>query len=165
MGRKDETSKNEAKVNKDKLYINIMNCKIYKIYCNHDVYIGYTSKDLNERLNRHYRHYKSYKEGKMNFISVFFIFDKYDKKDIKIECIEEFNIITKKDALQKESYYLQTINCVNKYKNHTKEENNKKWHIENIERARELDRKWKEQNRDKINERQRERRLNAKKTK
>jgi len=91
-----------------------MNCKIYKIYCNEDIYIGYTTKDLNERLNRHYRHYKSYKDGKMNFISVFIIFDKYNKNDIKIECIETFTINSKADALNKEGYYLQTINCVKK---------------------------------------------------
>ena len=107
----------------------------------------------------------------------FDLFDKYDFDNCVISVIENVNVNTKEELLQKERYYIQSMKCVNKfiplrtqkehyidniehakyirkiyYENHKKEsaEYQKKWREENKELKQDLDKQYRENNKEKI---------------
>lgn len=99
---------------------------IYKIKNNVSnlVYIGSTHKNLKKRLYGHKTDYNRYLENKRGFISSFILFENDGYKDCIIELLEE--IIDKDNDFIKnrESYYINSIECVNinNPKKKTKEE-------------------------------------------
>ena len=112
------------------------NGKIYKIeHINNtdgDIYVGSTTKSLNYRLERHIQDYKLFKLNyKVSKINSFILFDNYGGVDnFKITLIENVNVESKNELLQREAYYIKTLKCINKvvplrtrseYKNDTKE--------------------------------------------
>jgi hypothetical protein len=95
-----------------------MNCNIYKIYSlkNPDeIYIGSTKQDINIRFNNHKLCYDCYKRGtKKYYTRSYSIFDKYTKDTCKVELIESFIYNNKKERDNKERYYIEYFDCVNK---------------------------------------------------
>jgi predicted GIY-YIG superfamily endonuclease len=83
-----------------------------------DIYIGSTIQTLNERFWDHHIE-KSYNKNKSNF---------------KISLIEEYPCKNKSELLQREQYWIDRIDCINKTRSYrTKKQKNdyfKKW-IEN----------------------------------
>lgn len=88
--------------------------KVYQISSVHSekVYIGSTTQDLNKRLMQHFRNYQDYLLGKYPFVTSFEIL-KFG--DVKIECIEEYEDVTRKELHLKEGeIILEKKNTVNK---------------------------------------------------
>ena len=92
---------------------NYSQAKIYKIVCNKTglIYIGSTSKTLDERLKKHVYDCKRYIDKKTNkFVSSIFVI--YNN-DYKIELIENFACNNKKELEAKEYHYISNLECVN----------------------------------------------------
>jgi ribosome-interacting GTPase 1 len=95
--------------------------KIYKIVpkvetIEGDVYIGSTTKDINDRFEQHKLQYGQWlRHGKRN-ISSYLLFVKYGVENCKIELIEEVSLSDKKELLMLETYYINTMKCINKNK-------------------------------------------------
>lgn len=109
--------------------VNYNNGKIYKIEPisggeDGDVYIGSTTcKYLSQRMSDHRSDYKRWKAGKREKVTSFNLFDKYGVKNCKIVLLELVSVQTKDELVERESFYIRTINCVNKViPNRTKEE-------------------------------------------
>jgi len=88
--------------------------RIYKIKSpNIDkVYIGSTSKTLEDRFKNHYRSYNSWLKGTSGRITSF---DIIKEGHAYIELVEEHEMITRKDLERKEGETMKkTDNCVNK---------------------------------------------------
>ena len=115
--------------------------RIYKISSpqTDNVYIGSTTQDIHKRLQQHIKDYRQYQNGKKYYISSFEIV-KYD--DVIIEVIEEIEYINKNKLLDRERYFIESIeNIVNKYRPITtkeeKKEDMKVYRIENKENIKE----------------------------
>ena len=89
----------------------LKNAKIYKITGGSKAYIGSTTKTLNKRLKLHKYSYNRYLNGIGNNVTSFEIIK---HNDCKIELIENFPCETKKELHERERYYIETIDCVNK---------------------------------------------------
>ena len=87
--------------------------KIYKIVCNitGEVYIGSTTKTLNERLRTHEYDYTHFLRGSSNFVSSFNIIE---RGDYRIELIEECEVESKDELRRIEGQYQRDFDCVNK---------------------------------------------------
>ena len=87
--------------------------KIYKIVCNitGEVYIGSTTKTLEERLRGHEYDYKHFLQGSYHFVSSFNIIE---QGDYRIELIEEFEVESKDELRKIEGQYQRDFDCVNK---------------------------------------------------
>jgi hypothetical protein len=87
--------------------------KIYKITCNTSglVYIGSTTKSLEERLQKHIYDYRRFIiSDKKKFISSIFIIY---LQNYKIELLENYPCLTKIELETREKYYINTTDCVN----------------------------------------------------
>ena len=100
--------------------VNYNNSKIYKIEpieSNelNDIYIGATkNKYLSARFAIHKHDYKLWKDNLRTNIKSFDLFEKYGVDNCRIVLLESFNPIDKDELNQKELYYIQKNNCVNK---------------------------------------------------
>lgn len=93
-----------------------MNGKIYKIVdnTNNNIYIGSTCEPtLLKRLNKHKSDYKRYVEKGIKYTTSFEIIK---NNDYKIELIEEILCENKFILHEKERYWIENTNCINKYK-------------------------------------------------
>ena len=95
------------------------NGKIYKIeHINEDgdIYVGSTTKSLHYRLARHIEDYNLYKldSKSVSKINSFKLFDQYGIKNCQITLLENVNVESKNELLQREAYYIKTLKCVNK---------------------------------------------------
>ena len=108
-----------------------MLCKIYKIVCNKTgmIYIGSTTKTLQQRLYNHKKDYKKYLDGKYHYVTSYKIIE---NNDFYIELIEEFEYISKKDIFEKEGAYIRGTDCINeRIPNRTKKEYMEKYRSDN----------------------------------
>lgn len=132
------------------------NGKIYKIISNETdkIYIGSTTKTLDERLRTHKYDYKYYSSGKYHYISSFEIV-KYE--DCNIILLENFPCNSKKELQEREQHYIKNnLNCFNKYSAlRTKEDKqkymkdyNKKYNELNFEELKEKDKIYYELNKE-----------------
>jgi len=122
--------------------------RIYKIYSpnTNKIYIGSTKKKLKCRIKEHKNDYKRYLNNKYHYISSFEIV-KYD--DCKIELLEELKCDNKKEQLEKEKYYIQNNDCVNRcIPIRTKGE----YYENNKEKIKEYQKEYNENNKEKIKE-------------
>ena len=96
-----------------KLRSKLNNAKIYKITdnTNNNKYIGSTCKTLKYRLSEHKSHYKRYLKGLGNNVKSF---DILKNNDFKIELLENCDIKTKQELLERERFYIENNNCLNK---------------------------------------------------
>jgi len=91
------------------------NGKIYKIVCNKTglVYVGSTTeKTLSKRLANHKANYKDWKEGKRNTVATSSKI--FDNDDYYIVLIESFPCSTRDELHQRERYYIESTDCINK---------------------------------------------------
>ena len=143
------------------------NGKIYKIVCNitGKVYIGSTCKKLlSQRLAGHVSCFKGWKNGKKCSMTSFQILE---GNDYYIELLENVCCNSKDELLIKERFYIQSIKCVNKYKNlniteEDKKEWRKEWYNKNIDTIKEKQKEYYENNKNKKKEYQKDYRENKK---
>ena len=133
--------------------------KVYQIVCKNTgkIYVGSTTKELHERLSAHKTRYRKCIEKKdFCYITSFEIIK---EGNYEILLLEECNVSSKKELVERESHYIKTIECVNKViPNRTDEEKmiyKKMYRQENLEHVRKLDRQSYQRNRDKILEKSR----------
>jgi hypothetical protein len=91
------------------------NSKIYRIVSNvsDDVYYGSTTEPtIARRLAKHVGNYKCYLNGKSNFTTSFKILE---TNDYDIILVENVNCETKEQLHQRERFYIENNNCVNKF--------------------------------------------------
>lgn len=99
----------------DKEYCNT-NIKIYKIWSpkGDKIYIGSTKNPLSTRMAGHRRDYKNKKSGKKTSgPTSSLLFEEYGLENCFIELIIEQYCRTQKDNRALESYYINTMKCVN----------------------------------------------------
>lgn len=93
--------------------------KIYKIVAKDDTeclpYIGATTNRLATRLGQHKRNFKLWKNNKHNFITSFKLFEQYGPENCEIILIEDYKCDNKEQLNSRERYYIENIDCVNKY--------------------------------------------------
>jgi len=96
-----------------KLREKLDNGKIYKIVdnTNDNIYIGSTCDSLKNRLSKHKASYKIFLKGLINNIKSF---DIMKNNNYKIELLENCDIKTKQELLQRERYYIENNECLNK---------------------------------------------------
>ena len=97
---------------------NYLNSKIYKLICNEttDIYIGSTTLSLRERFELHksdYIHQKS-----KNFSSNVL----FDTDIVSIKLIEYYPCNNVDELREREQYYIDTLDCVNKHNAFTSKE-------------------------------------------
>ena len=88
--------------------VNYYNSKIYRIVCNETgkQYIGSTTSSLSVRLCQHKRLFKDGKSGTSREI--------LQNGNYSIVLLEDFPCDRKEQLLQRERYYIETMDCVNK---------------------------------------------------
>lgn len=141
--------------------VNYADGKIYRIapICDHDegdVYIGSTTNRLLcQRMGSHRCHYRSWLQGGYNYVYVFKLFERYGVDQCRIELLECVNAANWDELAAREAFYIRSMGCVNKcipYRTR------KEYYIENKEKKLEYQKKYDDQNREIINEKQRLRR-------
>jgi hypothetical protein len=138
--------------------VNYQNGKIYKIidYTNDNIYIGSTCEKLCRRIQKHKASYKCYlnpnvKQGYMRS------FDILKNNNFKIILIEDYPCKNKEQLLSREQYWIDKLNCIN-HNNpiHDNKKYQQKWRDNNRDKINNIiNKKYRENNRDKMNERNR----------
>lgn len=122
---------------------NYSNGKIYRIVCNETgkQYIGSTTISLAARLSQHKKIFKCQKNCTSR--------DVLEYNDFSIVLIEDYPCERKEQLLQRERFYIETMDCVNKkIPTRTAAE----WYKENRERLIEKQMIWNNANKDKLRE-------------
>jgi hypothetical protein len=135
------------------------NGKIYKLVNTEGTlaYIGSTCQTLAKRKANHHSDYKSWKNGRQNYITSFKIFDD-DEEGCQIVLLESFPCDSKIELEKRERHYIETIECINKYRptRSDKEyyEDNKdkikKYYEDNKDKIQEIQKQYREDNKDKL---------------
>jgi hypothetical protein len=109
--------------------------KIYKIVdnTNGNVYIGSTTKKLNERLNKHKSTYNVYLNDKYNWVTSFEIIK---NNDYRIELIKFVIFKDRIELHQRERYYIENNKCINKF---IPLRTDKEYRVDNKERIKSYD--------------------------
>jgi hypothetical protein len=124
-----------------KMPVNYQESKIYYIICyttGLKYYGSTTKKYLSRRLGGHVYDYNRYLKGEMNFITSFKVLE---NNNYDIVLVEKFPCNSKDELLQRERYYIENNECVNKC-----------IPIRTIEENYELDKCYREKCKDKIKE-------------
>ena len=124
---------------------------IYRIVCNitGKQYIGSTTSTLSKRLSEHKRCYTHFlkKQGNYKCMTSYKIIEGNNFNIIQI--VEEVNCKNKEDLLKKERFYIEKFDCVNKiYPLRTRKE----YYINNESDIKEYQKRYKEDNKDKLKE-------------
>jgi hypothetical protein len=88
--------------------------RIYKLIdnTNGNIYIGSTTQILSYRLSKHKSDYRNYLNNKRHYITSF---DIIKNDDYRIELIKYVIYKDKKELYQRERYYIENNECINKY--------------------------------------------------
>ena len=127
--------------------VNYENGKIYKLYSptKNIVYYGSTAeKYLSRRFHKHLAHYKRYKNGKIGYTTSF---DVLECEDYKIELLEEVSCNNVEQLRERERYYIENNECVNK---NIPNQTQKEWRNNNEDYRKSYEKKWRENNKDHI---------------
>jgi hypothetical protein len=118
---------------------------IYKITCNEtgEVYYGSTQRSLNKRMIEHKTNCKRWKKGKYRFTTSFNIIDRGNYSYRLIETVE---CEDKKQLEQRERYYIENNECINKM---VVGRTNKEYYEANKETILEYQKEYREANKDK----------------
>lgn len=122
------------------------NGKIYKVesLAGNKIYIGSTTNDyLSNRMAKHRNKYKYYKSGNGDKYSVFDIFDEYGIENCVITLIENYKCNDINELRQRERFYIQSLDCVNK---NIPTRTLKEYYIENQEKIKDTSKKRYESN-------------------
>jgi len=123
--------------------VNYLQSKIYRIVCNQSgkIYIGSTTTSLSSRLSQHKKLLKSLKSGTSKEV--------LENNDFSIVLLEDYPCERKEQLLQRERFYIETMDCVNKnIPNRSKED----WYQDNRERLIEKQTIWNNAHKDKLRE-------------
>ena len=126
--------------------------RIYKITSpkTDKVYIGSTTKTIEQRLRKHKTNYNSYLNGTMpkNITS----YEVIKHGDAIVELVEEREFKDMKEMLERERYYIDNIkNTVNKHMPITTEEEKKQYKIDNKQKMYEQQKQYRIDNYEKQN--------------
>lgn len=88
--------------------------KIYRIVGGDKVYIGSTTQTLNARFRGHRNHYKSFQDCREYKVMVYEIFEEVGVEECSIELVEDFPCSSKRELEERERYWIETMECVNK---------------------------------------------------
>ncbi len=127
---------------------NYQNGKIYKLVNTEGTltYIGSTCQSLAQRKAKHHGSYKCWKNGKGNYITSFKIFED-DEEGCKIILLEVFPCNTRNELEKRERYYIESNECINKYR---PTRTDKEYRDDNIEKAKQYKKVYYEKNKDRI---------------
>jgi len=129
--------------------VNYQNSKIYKLYSpsKNIIYIGSTTQPLCKRLALHLSDYKMYNNN--NSKKYYTSFLVLDCEDYKIELLEDYSCNNRQQLEKKEGEYIKTNECVNKnITGRTLQE----YYNDNIDKIKELKKKYNITNANKISE-------------
>lgn len=88
--------------------------KIYQIIApDGSKYIGSTISTLVTRFGNHRRAYTSWKAGKQRTTTVFTLFNVHGVENCKIELIENFPCVSKKELERREGEIIKSTDCIN----------------------------------------------------
>jgi hypothetical protein len=140
--------------------VNYQNAKIYKLVGGGLTYYGSTCSELRYRLSRH--------KNKTNGCKSKLLFDTGDK--VEIILVEKYPCNDKMELHQRERYFIENFECVNKYKPYKTQDEykeqlkkiNKKYRDNNKDKIKESREKYKENNKEKAKESQEKYRKNNK---
>tara|TARA_R110001606_G_scaffold397295_3_gene573378 strand:+ start:1651 stop:2202 length:552 start_codon:yes stop_codon:yes gene_type:complete len=117
---------------------------------NSNIYYGSTTYNINIRLSSHKNSYKLYLEGKYFYMTSFSIIK---NNNYNIELVEEVECETKYELHNRERYYIENFDCVNKHiPNRTKKEYMTGYYEDNKDKIKEKNKVYYEDNTDKIKE-------------
>ena len=127
--------------------VNYRDGKIYRLVSGSGKqYIGSTTQKLCRRIAEHRGKYKRWKDGKINFVTSFSLFEE-ENGNVEIVLIEKFACESKEELHSRERYWIETMDCVNKYiPSRTKKE----YREQNREQILEYQKQYREQNREQI---------------
>ena len=93
------------------------NSKIYQItdIGYNKCYIGSTTESLSMRMARHRSDYKKFLNSGQKFISSFDLFNEYGVENCKIELIEYFKCDSLQELRKREGQVIKNTECVNKW--------------------------------------------------
>ena len=115
--------------------------KIYKIesLLGNKIYVGSTVNDyLSNRMAKHRNNYKNHKLGKFDKCYSFDIFDEYGIENCVITLIENYKCNDVNELRQRERFYIQSLECVNK---NIPTRTSKDYYIDNKERIKDKSKK------------------------
>ena len=145
--------------------VNYENGKLYKIVCNTTglVYIGSTcQKSITQRLAQHKCDYKLYQQGKFNYLTSF---KTLENENYDIILLEKYPCKDMMELHQRERFYIENNECVNKqipsrtkqqYIEDTKENkkiNDKEYYEKNKETISKINKEYRQNNKEIIKER------------
>ena len=92
------------------------NGKIYRItdLSYTKFYYGSTCETLSQRMARHRAKYTTYLKGGITNTRSFDLFDEFGVENCKIELVELYPTNSKEELRQREGYYIQNNDCINK---------------------------------------------------
>ena len=128
--------------------------KIYKIVCDNTglTYYGSTcEKRLSRRLSKHRSNYSDYlKNQENNFCTSFNILE---GGNYSIVLVEHYPCNSKEELLQRERFYIENNECVNRnIPTRTNEEYYKYYRLLNAEKLKHYGKNYREENKEKLNE-------------
>ena len=108
--------------------------KIYRIIAipdaNHPCYVGSTTKYyLSQRFSKHKSTFKIWKKdhSRIGKSMSYELFEKFGVDNCKIVLLETVNVSNIEQLRQREQYYIETLNCVNKCAAYLTEEQKMMW--------------------------------------
>ncbi len=127
--------------------------KIYKIWSSKGdkIYIGSTIENyLCQRMGKHRASYKLYNKGKLRYyMSSFILFNEYGIDNCNIELIESKECNNKDEKNKLEGHYIRTLECVNKT---IAGRTQKQYKEDNKDKIKEKNKEYNENNKEKIKE-------------
>jgi len=125
--------------------------KIYKIVCDKTglIYVGSTAqKYISLRLGGHRSAYRNYKRNGCKYTTSFRVLENYCER---IELIEMWPCSNNYELQKRERYWIERLNCVNKFiPTRTKEEYIKEYYENNKDKIKEHNKEYRDNNREKI---------------
>ena len=128
--------------------------KIYKLTSPSGLtYIGSTCEPfLSRRLAGHKKAFKQYQKGNFRNVTSFKLFEE-DIDNVIITLIEKYPCNDKDELNAREGHYIRELECVNKF---IAGRTDAQYRKDNRENYKAYDKKYKDKNRDKINEKRRQ---------
>jgi hypothetical protein len=133
--------------------------KIYRIVDNAytKFYYGSTVNELSKRMAHHRCGYQLYKNGKFNYTTSYNLFDDFGVENCKIELVELFPCLSKTELNQREGWYIQNNECVNKViPGRTEKEYKKQYYQTNKDKLKEHQKEYNEDNKEHLKQKRKE---------
>lgn len=115
--------------------------KIYKIVCKstNNIYIGSTTKTLNQRLIQHKSDYKTGRNRNSKLVLM--------NDNFEIILVEDYPCNSKKELEIREGFYIRNLDCVN---DRIAGRTDKEWRVDNKDTMKEYNKEWRDNNKDKL---------------